>query len=400
MPSPISRTRVPSRSVALLVETSNHYGRELLHGIRDWVRQHGPWTLHLTAQGRGGTPPPWLAQWQGHGIIARIETPVIEAAVRAVGVPVVNVSAAGLAPEFPRITSDSAALTDLAIRHLRERGFRQFAFCGEARLAWSRTHEANFVRQLSALGHTCAVFPSEEADFADRRREWRKLARWIESLPRPVGVMACYDVRGQLVLDVCRELGVKIPDEVAVIGQHNDELLCNLCDPPLSSVIPNPRRSGWEAADLLDRLLRGRKARKLTVEIPPLGVATRQSTDVVAVADRQIAAAMRFIREHAGENIGVTDVLRAVPMSRTLLERKFKQFLGFTPYEQIQRTRLERARDLLTSTDLAVGEIASRAGFSSPEYLSAAFKAGTGLSPREYRRAHRHGPAADARSGA
>lgn len=375
--------------MALLVETSNRYSRELLHGVRAYLSENGEWAVHLTEQGRGDVPPPWLHRWQGDGIIARIENPDIAKAVRAVGVPAVNVSAAGLARQLPRVTSDSRAVARMAAEHLLERGFRHFGYCGDGRFRWSAIHGRNFAACVREAGFVCSRFASHAEDFADWQAEQRRLAEWIQGLPKPVGIMACYDIRGQQVLDVCRWVGVAVPDEVAVIGQHNDEVLCELCDPPLSSVIPNARRAGYEAAALLDRLMAGQTAEPVAINVPPLGVATRQSTDVVALSDRQLARAVRFIRESACRGIGVEDVLQVVPMSRTLLERRFRKLLHRSPYEEILRVRLRRACELLAGTDLTVAAIAERIGFRNAEYLSAAFKKRTGQSPRAYRRANR-----------
>jgi LacI family transcriptional regulator len=388
MPAP--RSKRPRRpAVALLIETSNRYTRELLRGIHDYVREGGDWAFHLTEHGRGEMPPRWLSRWHGDGIIARIENPTIAGAVTAVGVPVVDVSAAGLAPQFPTVISDSAEVAHLAADHLRERGFRHFGFCGDRRFAWSARHAANFVRHLRSAGQDCALFASEEEDFGDWEEERRKLEAWIRELPKPVGIMACYDIRGQQVLEACRELGIRVPDDVAVIGQHNDELLCELCDPPLSSVIPNARRAGYLAATLLGRLMRGDRLRPRVIEVPPLGVATRQSTDVVALADQRLAAVVRFMRANACRNITVADVLKAVPMSRTLLERGFKRWLGRTPHDQIQAVRLERARELLVTGSLPIAEVAEHSGFSGPEYFSAVFKREFGVSPGVFRRQSR-----------
>ena len=377
--------------MALLIETSNAYARELLHGIQSYARENRHWALHLTEQGRGETPPAWLRSWRGDGMIARVETKSVAEAVRQAAVPVVNVSAAGLAPEFPTVISDSAAIARLAAEHLLERGFRHFGYCGDARFAWSARHGENFVRHLADAGFECEVFDSQPADAEDWEREQDKLTRWIRSLPKPAGVMACYDIRGQQVLDVCRAAGVAVPDEVAVIGQHNDELLCDLCDPPLSSVIPNARRAGYEAAALLDRMMRGKAKSPEVVLIEPVGVVTRQSTDVVAVSDPQISAAVRFIREHACERIGVEDARKVAVLSRTLFERRFRKLLGCAPYEQILKVRLAKARELLALTDLTLAEISERTGFSSPEYFSAALHKRLKTTPSELRRRLRQG---------
>jgi len=173
-----------------------------------------------------------------------------------------------------------------------------------------------------------------------------------------------------------------------VLGVHNDELLCDLCDPPLTSVIPNARRAGYVAAGLLAEMMKGRRVPVQNHTVEPIGVAGRQSTDVVAVRDEKLAAAIRFIREHASSNIAVGDVLRALPMSRTLLERKFKETLGCTPHEHIQNTRMERVKTLLATTALPIAAVADRMGYEHIEYLSVAFRRATGLSPRDYRSRH------------
>lgn len=381
------------RRVALLVETSNAYGRELLHGVRAWGREQHAWSMRLSEHGRGAGVPPWLEGWRGDGIVARVDDGRIAAALRRTGVPVVDVSAALATPVFPRVVTDSEAATRLAAEHLQARGFRHFGYCGDARFRWSAQRGTFFGRQVRSLGGTISHFEQSAsgAGQAGGEAEFTAMVAWLRALPKPAGVLACYDVRGQQVLEACHEAGLAVPDEVAVIGVHNDELLCDLCDPPLSSVIPDARRAGYEAAALLDRLMSGAKVPVATRLIEPVGVAERQSTDVVAVADPRVSSAVRFIRERAVTGIDVSDVLRAVPMSRTLLERKFKQLLGHTPHEHIQRVRLERAKALLATTKLPVAAVAERVGIEHAEYLSVAFRRATGMSPREYRVRHRAG---------
>jgi LacI family transcriptional regulator len=382
---PERRKSTHRRVVALLVETSNAFSRELLYGVRDWMQAHGSWAIHLSEQGRGSQPPNWLGSWRGEGIIARIENETIASAVRACGLPTVNVSASGLAPEFPSVTSDSAAIAQQAATHLLERGMRHFGYCGDARFTWSQNHGENLVTALRERRHACHVFPSSSGDAADWRKEQAKLARWLKSLPKPVGVMTCFDIRGQEVLDVCRAIGLRVPEDVAVIGQHNDELLCELCDPPLSSVIPNARRAGFQAAAMLDRLMRGQAVLQTQIQIPPIGIATRQSTDLVAVEDQRLAQAMRFIREHAHEVITVEDIARSAGISRSLLERKFREAFSQSPWDHVMQLRLRHAEQLLSQTRLSIAEIAERTGFGTPEYFSAAFRKLTGISPRSAR---------------
>jgi LacI family transcriptional regulator len=198
--------------------------------------------------------------------------------------------------------------------------------------------------------------------------------------------MACNDIRGQQVLTACRAIGVAVPDEVAVLGVDNDEVLCDLADPPLSSIIPDTHRIGYEAASRLERMMNGEPSREPTTVIPPLGVVTRRSTDVLAVDDRALSSAARFIREHACERITVTDVLAGIPLSRSVFERRFLKVFGRTPKAEILRTQLDRVMQLLAETDLPLKQVASRTGFEYPEYMSTAFKKRTGLTPGQYRR--------------
>lgn len=383
------------RKVALLVETSNAYARELLHGVRAWLREHGGWTIALAEAGRGAPPPAWLAEWNGDGLIARIETPAIAKAVAASRLPTVDLSAARLLPNLPWLETHDRAVARVAAEHLRERGFQHFAYCGDPRFNWSRWRGDAFVAQLASQGHDCAVFSPKETPGAsgtqnlELERDTAELARWIRKLPKPLAIFAAYDIRGLQVLEVCRRLELHVPDEVAVLGVDNDELLCDLADPPLSSVMPDVRRTGYEAAALLDRMMKGEKVLNEGRLFEPRGVAVRQSTDVVAVTDRHIATAVRYIRLHACEGIGVADVVKQVPMSRRVLETRFRKLLGCSPHDQILKVKLDRVKQLLSETDLPLVAIADKTGFAHVEYLSVAFKKNIGLTATEFRLGNR-----------
>ncbi len=377
----------PVPKVALLIETSNSYARELLHGVRAWVRENGPWSIRLTEQGRGAAVPAWLKGWDGDGVIARVESERIARELRATGLPVIDVSAALPRLEFPRVATAAVGAAQLAATHLMERGLVNFAYCGDRRFHWARQRGEAFARAIRVMGGgNCAGFTPVPGAVDD---EVGEIARWLKTLPRPVGVLASLDLRGQQVLAACRIAGLVVPDEVAVIGVHNDELLCELCDPPLSSVMPNPQRAGYEAAALLARAMAGRRVPVTLHEIAPLGVAARHSTDLAAVGDAKIAGAVRFMRQQAAGGANVGDVLRAVPMARTALERRFKAALGTTPHAHLRKLRIERVKELLSGTSLPVGEIAAATGFEHAEYLSAMFRRECGLSPREFRARHR-----------
>lgn len=392
MPVARSWTRIlPPRSrrkeVALLIETSNGYARGLLSGITGYIREHESWSVYLGEQRRGDDPPRWLREWRGDGIIARIENKRIASAVVASGLPAVDVSAARQVARLPWVETDDRAIAEAGAAHLLERSFRHLAFCGDDRFNWSRWRCEHFLRAAAEAGVGCAVYrPSARA-----RRDWDamedEIGRWLLSLPRPVGVMACYDIRARHVLDACRRTGLAVPDQVAVVGVDNDAFLCNLADPPLSSVATDALRTGYEAAALLDRLMSGReRSRGQAIFVRPLGVVTRRSSDVLAIGDPEVSAAVRFIREHACEGIAVKDVLARVPLSRRVLEGRFRKLLGRTPHDEIARVRLDRVRQLLRETRLPLQEVARRCGFRNAEYLSTAFRRGFGTAPSEYRK--------------
>lgn len=376
--------RVRRRQVALLIETSNAYACGLLQGVVHYIREHEPWSFYLMEQGRGDDPPAWLGRWEGDGIIARIETPRIAEAVVRAAVPTVDVSAARLVPQLPWVETDDERIARLAAEHLLERGFKFFGFCGDARFKWSEWREQHFAARVGQAGHAVRVHHAGSAS-GDVAAQARELRAWIESLPKPVGIMAAYDIRGQQVLDACRSAGLAVPGDVAIIGVDNDTLLCELASPPLSSVIPNAHRTGYEAASLLERLMQGKRVPATAHLIAPLGVAARQSTDVLAVDDRDVARAVQFIREHACGGINVSDVLRAVPLSRRVLEQRFQRLLGRTPREEILHVRLNRVKQLLIETDLPLYLVAERTGFEHVEYLSVVFKRETGRTTSAFR---------------
>jgi LacI family transcriptional regulator len=372
------------RQVALLVETSNAYARGLLRGVMAYVRGHEPWAFRLTEHGRGELGRRELAGWAGDGVIARIENPRVAAALRGVDRPIVDLSAARLLPALPWVETDDPAIARVAADHLIGRGLRAFGFCGDDRFNWSRWRREAFHRCLADAGFGCDDGPSAHRGRAS------DLAEWVRALPKPAGVLACYDVRGREVLDACRQAGVRVPDEVAVLGVDDDELLCELADPPLSSVATDPRRAGCVAAGLLAARMRGEQVEPIGHLIPPLGVTARRSTDTLAVEDADVAAAVRFIREQACGGITVHDVVSRVPLSRRVLETRFRRLIGRTPHEEIVRVRLDRARQLLHQPGWTIDAIARRTGFRHGEYLSAVFKRELGMTPGEYRAQHAH----------
>ncbi len=284
-------------------------------------------------------------------------------------------------------------MLERAIEHLAGRGLSHFAYCGFSGANYSERRLADF-RELLGSETALSVFESPPPQInSDTVRlesvglsQESALASWLQELPRPVGVFACNDIRAQQVLNACRSHGIAVPDDVAVLGVDNDEILCNLSYPSLSSVQPDARGIGYQAAALLEKMMQGEPASTTKIFVPPCGVVARASTDGLGIADRHIATAVRFIRDHACQGLDIPEVLAQVPLSRSTLERRFQRYLGRSPKEEIIRVRLNRVKQLLAQTDYTLAAIARRTGFHSVEHLSALFAQKVGQPPGHYRR--------------
>jgi LacI family transcriptional regulator len=388
------RARDDRPRVALIVETSLAPGREILMGVARYLREHAPWGTFLEPRSLEEVVPSWLSTWNGQGIIARVQNRQIADAVIAAGIPAVDVLGVVQDTGLPLVHTDDARISALAAEHLLERGFRHLAFFNRPGERWSERRRDAFVGYVEGRAHSCVVFDAPR--HLHHTKRWEEyaddLARWIADLPKPAGLMLCSDQIGPIALEACRRAGASVPDEVAVIGVDNDEPLCEVAAPGLSSVRPDHERVGYEAAALLDRMIKGQPAPVMPIYVPPRGVVIRRSSDVTALEDREAAAAIRVIRERACDAAGLTidDVAAEVAVSRSVLQRRFKRAVGRTLHEEMLRVRLARARELLAETDLPIATVAEKSGFHHQEYLGVVFRQRVGTTPAKFRREHRH----------
>lgn len=384
--------------IALLIGASRQYRRDLLRGIADYARVHGPWSFYHEEQMHGSAVPPWLKHWKGDGILARIESPKQLDAIRRKRLPTVDLLGKFHVDGIPTFDNDNRAIARLAAEHLRERGFEQFAYCGLAGVHYSDNTGACFVEYLAGAGYTVSLYDRSSrrvvaAATAEKQGLLGEddLGRWLVSLPKPVGLLACNDLRAQQVLNACNHHEIAVPDEVAVLGADNDEVLCGLSDPPLSSIDPDARRMGHEGAALLERMIDGERPPCEKILIQPAGVVARRSTDVLAIPDRAVATAVQFIREHAREGLGVEQVLRRVRLSRSTLERRFEKYLGRSPKAEILRVQLQHVKQFLIETDYPLPQVAELSGFKHVENMCHFFKRRMGMTPGQFRRQSRPG---------
>jgi len=345
--------RRPVRQIAVLVETDDSWGRDVVQGIAEYAQMFGPWMLLVAprdGQGRLRLPDGGA----GHGIIARLGSPAMAEHVRSAGVPAVDTDTIACAVWTGRVATDDAHRARLALEHLRNRGFERFAYFAPPSRRYSSLRGRQFLAAAAAAGFDCAEYkpgyrPGRKIGFAEQQR---LIDRWLGGLSRPVGVFTVDADRGRQLAETCQLAGVAVPDEVAILAGDTDDLMCNVSSPPLSSVLLNSRRIGYRAAELLDRLMAGRRVPRKPILVEPLGVIARQSTDTLAIDDAEVVSAIRFIRTHAAAGINIGDVLEEVPVSRRSLELRFRKVLGRSPAEEIRHVKLEKAKGLLAESEL------------------------------------------------
>lgn len=388
------RSKIPR--VALLIETSRTYGRGIMRGIAHYAHVHGPWSFFTEERELHSGIPEWLQGWHVDGIIARIENKRMAGMLSRGGCPVVDVLGNARFNGIPSFDTDAPAVAKLAADFFLNSGFRHFAFCGYPGIPFSDRRAEAFRSHLAAKHYSLCQLPvqdslalSTDIQAIERRGLHRKngLAVWLRKQPHPLALFACNDVCAQQILNSCREHGIKVPEEVAVMGVDNDDVLCNICEPPLTSIEPDTDRLGYEAAALLDQMMRGRKVKAVMTQITPAGVVERASTDAVAISDPITIQALRFIRDHVDDGISVKDVLASVNRSRTDLEQRFRHSIKTSIRGEIIRRRLDRVCSLLRQTDLQLLEIARCTGFSTTAHLCRLFRDRLDQTPSQYRRA-------------
>lgn len=378
------------RRVALLIETSTSWGTALIRGISRYAKSHGPWLFFLEPRGR--LEPARLPRgWRGDGVLARVNNPELDAELRALGVPTVDVSWFNYSNGFAaKCTVSARGIARLAVEHFLERGLRNIGYCEPTGRPEHTDPIGGEVRlQAERVGASFSVHG--RLDETGQERSWNEAldacARWLMSLERPAGVLAFSDVGGRHVAEACSVAGLSVPGDIAILGSEQDELSAMVSTPPLSSIDVGAERVGYAAAEILDRMMRGEPAPPKAAYYDPLGVIARQSTEIIAVDDPVVARACRIIAQRYQSAFGVEDILDEMSVSRRMLENRFSRVIGRTPGAVIRRKRLEHAaRMLLDEERVTIAEVAESSGFGSPESLSRAFREEYGCPPSQFRR--------------
>jgi len=380
----------PARfEVLIQLNTTRHFGRSVLAGVARHFRDGGRWAVY-------GEPSPaalplaGVSRWRGDGALLDLTDEREAEAAEQLQCPVVCVAGRVDDPPFPVVSVDQRAVGRAGAEHLIRKGYRQLGFYGGEDRRQHRLRMEGFCEAVEAAGAVCdehAVYrPPPGLDGAATHRDVRG---WLESLPRPVAVMCGNDELAVAILAACRDAGLSVPDDVAVLGVGDDPLICEFATPSLSSVGISAELIGYEAAVLLRSLIDGGDPPGRPTLLPTSGVSERESTASSAVTDPHVAAALRFIRENVQRQLNVADVVEALAVPRRTLERKFRDALDRSPLDEIQLQRLERAKQLLAGTDLEMTSVAHGAGYPDVKRFNPTFKAKVGVTPTEYRKQFR-----------
>jgi len=362
------------------------YYPEIHRGVARFARDH---RWHVTADFDDPVP----RHWQGHGVLTLLGAKqTIWRRLRNLDVPVVDLAESRPGIRLPRVTMDNAAIGRMAAEHFLDRGYRHFAFVHRWDLGVGRRRCDHFKAGVNAAGHHCHVLSwqrerGRRPDVREQRHRW--LMQRLSTLPKPLAVFAIRDMEAVEVIEACLSAELAIPDQVAVLGADNTETICDCLRVPLSSIDNNLEQVGYEGAALLERLIRGERAPRSPIYIPPSGVVERRSTDALAVEHPEVAAALRFIHDNAERPIAMLDVVRHVGMSRSGLEKAFRAHYVRPPMEELRHVRLARAKKMLIETNERVITVARLTGFQTPHNLCRTFRRQLGLTPTQYRGEHR-----------
>jgi LacI family transcriptional regulator len=383
--------RGTERRIALIYDARHAYDLQVMAGVASYMHECADFKVYFERDALKDQRLPDFQSWGGNGIIANFDDPLVAKVVKQSKLPAVGFGSGygWREPATPYFFTNNGMIASMAADHFVDCGFRHFAFCGFAKNpinGWSGERERAFVNCLKKQGFPCDIYGDQNETIRPWTSLQHSLARWLVSLRKPVAVLAANDSRGSHILEACHAFGLCVPEEVSVIGVNNDELLCQLSSPALTSIEQGTKRMGYEAAALLGRLMSGKKSVQKCFVIDPVRIVTRRSTGILAIEDHTVAEAMTFIQEHALDGIKVPNVVNALGVSRSWLDARFTKAVGYTPRTAIRKIQLERTRQLISATSLPLKQIAVNAGFRSVQHMTTLFGKTFHQSPAEYRK--------------
>lgn len=385
--------------VLILVENSRQYGRGLLKGIARYARLHGSWDF-ITRPDYYSRPPASGSFEDFKSFLANLDAAKIDGMIlRELPQPFMELLSSFNTPsivmpylnEFPekfinRVITDSKAIAEMVAEYYIDKGFRNFAYCGYDNMFWSEKRKRSFINILNKKGYDLFLYSNPDySDTYKNQDDIEKLAKWLKKLPKPAAMLTCTDDRGLQVLNACRNVEIKVPEEIAIVGVDNDDLVCDLSSVGISSVELATEKAGYQAAEILDKIITNKESKPFTVKVHPKKIITRRSSDISAIEDEEVAAAINFIRDNSRNKICVTDVVNAAACSRRVLEKKFNKLLNKSIAQEIKKFKANKIAELLAETDLSIKQVCQLTGFEDQKHISRYFYREKKITPKKYR---------------
>src|SRR5688572_14636925 len=380
--------------IILLSDFAEEYNKNILRGITRYSKDHGPWTFckmptyYRETIGIDGILK-WAKEWEADGIIGQFyNNEEVEKFTKA-NIPVIAQDFKERFTDIPNITGAYNETGRLGANYFLKKGFKNFAFYGFGNIVWSRERAQGFEERIQEAGFNVHYYEHKDPNAIDL---WyykpSALSEWLRALPKPIALMTCDDNQGLHIAEAAKHAGIRIPDEVAVLGVDNDGMICELSDTPLSSIELDAEKGGYEAARLMEQMIAEKTCCGPDVVVKATQVVTRHSTDIFASKDKYIVSALKYIHGNLDKNLKVDQVLKEVPLSRRSLEKRFILTTGYPVYEYIYNQRIEKFTQLLLETEMTIFEIALDLGLSDSKNIARQFKQVKGLTPMEYRKKH------------
>lgn len=380
--------------IILLIDISEEYGQNLTKGIVKYSKEHGPWVFckmplfYRETHGVEGIVK-FAKEWGANGIIAHLDNALDIKKIHEAGISLIVEDFKERFEGTSNITGGYFETGEMGAEYFIKKGFKHFGFYGFKNIVWSRERFEGFQNYLS--DHKFAVHNFDQDHQGEKTLWFYKpslLSQWLKSLPKPIAIMACDDERAQHITEACKQAQIPIPEQIAVLGVDNDQMICNLSDPPLSSINLDTEKGGYEAAKLIHFLISEKKQTPQNIVVKPTHIITRHSTDITSASDELIAKALKFIHLNIADKINVSDVLKEVPLSRRSFEKRFYDITGVAVYKYIYNLKIQKFAERLLETDKTVSEIAMESSFALSNNISRQFKQVKGCTPSEYRKQH------------
>ncbi|OCW93861.1 transcriptional regulator [Macellibacteroides sp. HH-ZS] len=379
--------------ILLLTDFSSGYSRNLLKGIVRYSKEVGNWSFqrmplyYRMLYGENGVVE-WAKKWQADAIIAQLTDVNIEL-LNGLNIPIIVQNYRDRNKAVSNLTGDYFNTGVMAARFFLNRGYRNFAFYGFKGAIWSRERADGYSHEIEKHGHNLEILENDNKD----REEWSYnhtiLGNWLQSLPKPVALFACDDHFALQISETCNIYNINVPDDIAILGVDNDDLLCNISDPPLSSIVLDVENGGYNAGKLLHQLITKEITEPFNIVVNPLIIECRKSTEKYAVSDKHIRTILNYIEKNYANHLSVEELVKQVPLSRRVLEKKFKDETGESLYQYIQNFRIDQFTRLLLTTDYSLFEAALQSGFENYKNVSRVFRKYKSLSPAEYRKRYK-----------